>query len=178
MLFTREFLKTLIFQCFLILLIVNIAFTFDMRLGIDVFQYSSYDTYTDRYFGVTTFITAWDNYFGHSEFLSTINETINYIINGTKQLSASQLYKTLLIESNVDTNVITEIGRYLFMIYDSLFNIVYILSTLLSVILYIFYGLSFAIQFILFFFYFVGGSVATQLPNTYGDLQQLQNVIL
>ena len=163
------FLKYFIAIGFTIFAFVNILYTFNL-VGVigGAWIGSPYGTeidYSDKYFGVSTFISAFETFFDQNRWLDAADEMQGLLAWFTNQSHANTISMALfaLFGENSATQF-----------FSIALGIITLPADLMTIFGYLIYGLGMivyivgiAIQFLTFFIYLLSGACWTQLPDTY-----------
>lgn len=159
------FWKSLFSSIWLLVLVANIAFTFNL---VNIINPSSLDIdYSGYYLGMSSFIDSFKAYFGNNPF---INGFYSLIMQLGNLISKFYTFYSNLLNSLPRLfgwkpeiyEIIT--GIIALVMFAS--NAIPLLLMLIMGALYIVYLCMFAFQIILFIVAFLGGSFATPLPST------------
>lgn len=162
-----NFVKS-IFMTFLVMfLLINLAMSINYTVGLDFVNVNdnvSNLDFSDKYFGISSLLNGWDTYWAQNTWLSTFQESINFLVKSVQSLNWTRFAG--LLPSNTP-DFLVELLSILLMVANSLFNILYILGLLVVALSYVLYGLTVVVQFIIFIFYFLSGHYWSKLPDTY-----------
>lgn len=159
------FWKTLFSSISMLILVANIAFTFNL---VNVINPSSLDLdYSQYYLGMSSFIDSFKAYFGNNPFLNGYYDFLMKFGNTISKIY--DFYYTL-------TNTLPKLLGWKPQVYEVLSalvalvlfasNAIPLLLMLIMGLLYLIYIAMFAFQILMFIVAFLGGSFATPLPST------------
>lgn len=161
--------RTLWVSIYMVILVVNIAFTFNV---VNLVNPSSLDLdYSSYYFGFSSFIDSFDWWFGHNDFLNGFYDLLLKIGNAISKIF--NFYKNLadtVIKLTGWRPKVTEIIAGVIALVTFALNAIPLLLMLILGCLYFLYLAMFGLQIILFVISFFGGTFATPLPNVYPEL--------
>lgn len=168
------FWKSMFITFAVFILMTNIIFTFDLVNMINPSAYdllSDNDSYSNYYFGMSSFIDAWKDWFGDSNsseattFLSKFNE---FLIDTGKWISTKFSNNGILNRIKVANGIDYKytVLACIMMIVVSIVCVVPVLILVLYGALWILYMLMFICYCVLFIFAFMGGAFRSPLPST------------
>lgn len=165
MLGTYNFSKYLISFLLTILLITNILYAFDLTNSIGG-ALSGIDTgtvYTDKYFGISTFLDHWQLVYNSNTNLSGLQSTMEGLGRFISKINFASIYANNLqygVGKPGDNLMVV-----LLTMANTLVNIVWIGATFVYVVAFVLYIISVVFSFLSFILTFISGSFYTTIPS-------------